>query len=194
MLMIEDYFARKYSDPPPVNAHVQARRLPDFARDPSRDAELDACTGSAVFCARQRAAAEIENQFARRGCVSCHVVVDTQAKDTHERYQVTPVRLGFDYFAEVRFSHRSHRIQGKLTGDAACESCHAARRSKQSRDMLIPDIDNCLVCHRDKRQRDSTPLPADERKISEKVTLQCVSCHLYHPTAIIAASRGTEEK
>jgi hypothetical protein len=195
MLMIEDYFARKYSDPPPVNSRVPVRRLPDFARDPSRDQELDACTGPAVFCARQRAAAEIDNQFARRGCVSCHVVVDTQAKDVHERFQVTPVRLGYDYFPEVRFSHKSHRIQGKLTGDQACESCHASRLSKQASDLLIPDIDNCLECHRDKHSRDTMPVKKnDARKISEKVTLQCVSCHLYHPAAIMTASRGTEEK
>ena len=194
MLMIEDYFARKYSDPAPVSSHVPARRLPDFARDPSRDQELDACTGSAVFCARQRTAAEIENQFARRGCVSCHVVLDTKATDVHDRYQVTPVRLGYDYFPEVRFNHKSHLIQGKLSGDAACESCHASRRSKQSRDLLRPDIDKCLTCHRDKHSRDSTPVKKDDRMIAEKVTLQCVSCHLYHPTAIIGASRGTEEK
>jgi predicted CXXCH cytochrome family protein len=194
MLMIEDYFTRKAFDPPPVNERVQLRRLPDFARDPSRDQELDACNKGPKECARLRIDAEIENQFARRGCVSCHVVVDTQARDVHERYQVTPVRLGFDYFPEVRFSHKSHQIQGKLTGDAACESCHAARRSKQSRDLLVPDIDNCLVCHRDKHSRDTTPVKNDERKITEKITLQCVSCHLYHPAAIMSASRGTEEK
>jgi len=194
MMIIEDYFTHKAFDPPPVNQHTALRRIPDFARDPSRDQELDACTKGPKECSRLRIDAEIENQFARRGCVSCHVVVDTQAKDVHERYQVTPVRLGFDYFPEVRFSHKSHRIQGKLTGDAACESCHAARRSKQSRDLLVPDIDNCLDCHRDKHSRDTTPVKNDERKITEKIALQCVSCHLYHPVAIISTSRGMEEK
>jgi predicted CXXCH cytochrome family protein len=201
MLMIEDYFARKYSDPAPVAARPAVRRLPDLERDPSRQTQVDRCTGPAVECARQRARTEIENQFTGRGCVSCHVVVDTRNPDLHDRFQVTPVRLGYEYFPEARFPHKTHEIQGKLTGDEACESCHAARKSKEARDLLLPDIDRCLTCHRDRQgaqtlapQKTSNPSGPDIGPEAPKiVTLQCISCHVYHPTAIMTTARRAEE-
>lgn len=201
MLMIEDYFARKYSDPPPVAARAPVRRLPDLERDPSRRAEVDTCTGPAVACARQHARAEIENQFTGRGCISCHVVVDSHRPDLHERFQVTPVRLGYDYFPEARFPHKTHEIQGKLTGDAACESCHAARKSTEARDLLLPDIDRCLQCHRDRAGVADSPAAVTKMPgaapahgdAPEIVSLRCVSCHVYHPTAILTTARTAEE-
>jgi predicted CXXCH cytochrome family protein len=178
MYVIEDYFARKYSDPTlPVKKSTQARRLPD--KEIPTDVPVDVCTGPSYICANRRAAAEIENQFAGRGCVSCHVVADSQAKDIHERFQVTPVHLSQDYFATARFNHRAHAVQKDLTGDAACLSCHKARGAKDSSQVLIPDIDNCLQCHSD-------------RYVKDQVTVQCVSCHSYHPVAIMQASRREE--
>jgi predicted CXXCH cytochrome family protein len=188
MLMIEDYFSHRYADPPPSTTFKPLRRLPDLARDPSRQAEIDTCSGSANACARQRAMAEIENQFNERGCVSCHVVVDTHSADIHDRFEVTPVRLARDYFPDASFDHKSHRIQGKKSGDAACEACHAAHQSKDSRDLLLPDIDACLTCHRDRDHAgESASASAAFRAAaragddSQIVTVQCISCHAYHP-------------
>jgi hypothetical protein len=226
MLMIVDYYARKTFDPPKVAEREPERRLPDIDRDPARQLEIDACNGPPLVCARQRASREIDNQFNGRGCVSCHVVVDTKSGDPvdsktgdlHERYQVTPVRLGYDYFPDSRFPHKSHLIQGKLSGDAACETCHAARKSTVSTELLLPNVDNCLQCHRDRAGGDAvatlvtaakranpaalvptaTAAPAataadvdGSRKI---VTLQCISCHVYHPTAISPGTRLAEQK
>ena len=200
ILLIEDYFARKFSDPLPVKAQKTQRRLPDLDRDPSRAGVVETCTGSSVQCARQRALAEIENQFTGRGCVSCHWVKDTRAADVHERFQVVPVRLATDYFPDVHFNHRVHQLQGKLTGDAACESCHAARKSSDAHDLLIPDVDNCLQCHRDRRSAGGviprtvqSPMlnGPDEQKV---VSLQCISCHLYHPTAVLQTGRVSEKQ
>ncbi len=257
MLMIEDYFARKYSDPPPVTARTPVRRLPDLERDPSRQAEVDICTGPPVACARQRARTEIENQFTGRGCVSCHAVVDTHRPELHERFQVTPVRLGYDYFPTAHFPHKTHEIQGKLTGDAACESCHAARKSTEARELLLPDIDRCLQCHRDRPGAGGSAVAAvmptlggttagglttggatAGRTATEGgtagstmtgstmtgslvdggglvgatttggatvgtaaadgaapaiVALRCISCHVYHPSAILSAARSAEK-
>jgi predicted CXXCH cytochrome family protein len=217
MLMIEDYYARKTFDPPPTVSREPERRLPDIDRDPARRLAIDACSGPPLVCAKQRATREIDNQFNGRGCVSCHVVVvDPASTDPHDRYQVTPVRLGYDYFPEARFPHKAHSIQGKLTGDAACESCHAARQSTLSTELLLPNVDNCLQCHRDRDGPVSITAPSlrpaslvptaaaapqlpvnaargdatggdaaagatETRKI---VTLQCISCHVYHPAAI----------
>ena len=177
MLEIADYFARKFSDPTLVMPKIERpRRLPG---QEDREAEVppDTCTGPSYLCAIRRSKAEIENQFAGRGCVSCHVVTDNHADNVLDRFQVMPVHLTRDYFSEVRFSHKAHAIQKDLTGDAACLSCHAARTSKQSTDVLIPDIAKCLECHGDRHVN-----------LKDRVTVECVSCHTYHPVAIIQAN------
>ena len=173
MAVIEDHFAHKYNDPSLIGHPLPARRLPD--RDPASKLSADTCTASANVCAGRRAAAEIENQFVRIGCVSCHVVNDSGATDIHERFAVQPVRLTTDYFPDVHFSHNVHAIQKDKVGDAACLSCHAARSAKQSADLMIPDIGQCLTCHSD-------------RPAVDHVALQCVSCHIYHPAAQVSAA------
>ena len=90
--------------------------------------------------------------------------------EIYARYQVHPVRLATDYFSAGRFDHLAHQVMKGKTGDAACVTCHSADRSSQSTDLLIPDIDTCLLCHRDR------PTP-------EHVTTRCIDCHSYHPFA-----------
>ncbi len=197
MLVIEDYFTRKYADPAPLRTVQPQRRLPDLERDPSRARDNEACSGPPIACARQRARAEIENQFTGRGCVSCHVVEDTHAADLYERFQVVPVRLGQDYFREVRFSHKAHLIQGTLRGDAACDSCHHASGSRDSADLLLPNVDGCLQCHRDRGGAGApagfaAASAAQGKPRTEVVVLQCTGCHVYHPAANSGGANGAE--
>jgi predicted CXXCH cytochrome family protein len=162
VLTLQDYFTRKFADP---NADRDTR---DRRRLPGREDDTDDCTDSALACANLAARKEIESQFTRRGCVGCHGVIDTQAPTLVDRFQVIPIRFARDYFPDNRFDHRSHQIQGKLTGDDACMSCHAAKKSKDSTDLMVPGLAKCTECHGDKA-------------VAERVTLQCVSCHEYHP-------------
>jgi predicted CXXCH cytochrome family protein len=162
VLTLQDYFTRKFSDPNAGRATRERRRLP------GRDEEEQSCTGAPFDCAMRSARAEIENQFSRRGCVGCHVVVDTQASDLFDRFQVYPIRFAGDYFPASRFDHRSHQIQGKLTGDEACLSCHKAKESEDSADLMLPALAKCEDCH-------------GERPATARITVQCVSCHAYHP-------------
>jgi predicted CXXCH cytochrome family protein len=166
VLTLQDYFTRKFSDPDAGRRGRERRRLPGHAE------EEQTCTGAPFDCAMRSANAEIENQFSRRGCVGCHVVIDTQSQDVFDRFQVAPIRLVRDYFPSGRFDHRSHQIQGKLTGDAACLSCHEAKASQDSADLLLPPMQQCEKCHGDR--------PAVER-----IAVQCVSCHSYHPKAAL---------
>jgi predicted CXXCH cytochrome family protein len=172
VLTLQDYFTRKFSDPNAGRATRERRRLPG-----QQDAE-ETCTGEPFDCAMRSARKEIESQFTRRGCIGCHGVIDTQAANVFDRFQVVPIRFARDYFPANRFDHSSHEIQGKLTGDDACLSCHAAKKSQDSSDLMVPGITKCTECHGDKAA-------------AERVTVQCVSCHEYHPRAIPAEATST---
>jgi predicted CXXCH cytochrome family protein len=161
ILLIEDYYARKFADPTMSSDAVARRRLPDNPKDD------EVCTAAPFVCAMRRAALEIDNQFTRRGCVSCHVVTDNRAADVHERFEVLPVRLTRDYFTDVHFNHRQHAVQKDLTGDAACLSCHKARDSTDVRNLMLPDLGKCLECHGDSGARD-------------RIITPCAGCHAYH--------------
>jgi predicted CXXCH cytochrome family protein len=162
VLTLQDYFSRKFSEPDAGRSSRDRRRLP------GREDEGDGCTDEPLECARRAARKEIESQFTRRGCVGCHGVIDTNAANVSDRFQVIPIRFARDYFPDNRFDHKSHEIQNDLTGDDACLSCHAAKKSSDSGDLMVPGLTKCTECHGDKT-------------VAERVTLQCVSCHGYHP-------------
>lgn len=166
ILTIEGHYLRKFSDPNRDNAVQTRRRLPDR---PDVD---ERCTDSAYNCAIKKSREEAVNQFTLRGCITCHVVEDTQERDLYSRFQVYPIRLVTDYLPKAQFAHGPHLTLRDKTGDDACEACHPARRSKDSADLHIPDIDTCAQCHsQDVAER------SDERG----VVLPCIGCHAYHP-------------
>ncbi len=144
MLTLQDYFTRKFSDP--NRAAGDARAAPSAG--PRKKSRPVPARRSSARCAAR--ATKIENQFTRRGCVGCHVVVDTQSDSDFDRFQVYPIRFARDYFPAGRFDHRSHQIQGKLTGDAACLSCHEAKESQDSKDLMLPAMGKCEECHGDR--------------------------------------------
>lgn len=179
---IEEFYARRYLEPSVVPTATFVRR-----HTPGEDDKVDVikCADSAANCAQQSASRTIESQFKVRGCASCHQISDTQNKDIAERFQVLAVRLGNEFYPHALFKHGSHLIQGKLTGDAACKSCHAADKAEDSTQMLIPGMQNCLGCHTDKSSdrrptevaNDPTADAAPRRSI---VPLGCIGCHRYH--------------
>jgi predicted CXXCH cytochrome family protein len=183
ILLIQDYYARRVIDPhPPAAAQTesfQRRRLPGEADSLLFEDTADVCKAATFDCAMQRANAQIDKQFNVRGCKSCHAINDTHAANVLDRYQVLPIRLTYDYFPHTHFSHRSHAVQKGKTGDEACESCHSATTNEKSTTVMIPDLPKCLECHTQNTDRD-------------KVQLQCISCHTYHPKQIIAVQTGTQ--
>jgi predicted CXXCH cytochrome family protein len=199
--VIEDYFNKKYTDPPPKTLRVVKSPLPDHLLDPGLSMDVDPCQGPPIPCARARAKAAIEIQFNDIGCKLCHTVDPIDTPDIHKKYHIRPVRLGSSYFPDLKFSHKTHQVQGDLSGDAACESCHAARDSQSSSQLLLPDVEKCLSCHRDLNgagaitatatvPRNGASIHVEADKV---VTLQCTSCHEYHPAASLIQAHRTEQ-
>lgn len=182
---LQEHFALKFGNPVSFNrtallGSASTRRLPGQKNVPVPEGERfegdvaqRSCNGPSYDCAMRTSREEIERQFLKRGCVGCHVVLDTGADNILDRFQVYPIRFQRDYFPVGRFPHKSHEIQNDLTGDQACLSCHAVKDSKESSDLLMPDIDKCVECHGD--------TPARER-----VVVQCVDCHAYHPRPVFS--------
>jgi hypothetical protein len=162
LLTMEGHYMRMFADPEAGEPARTRRRLPD------RGSAEERCDEPAYVCARRRTAQEAETQFTRRGCVTCHEVVVHDTADLLGRYQVVPVRLTDDFFVAARFDHRAHLTQKDRSDDTVCLDCHDARASNTSRDVLIPDVDNCLACHSDHRSRQLVPL-------------HCIDCHEFHP-------------
>jgi len=58
------------------------------------------------------------------------------------------------------FDHAAHRTE-------KCESCHAAPRSHDARQLLLPKIDSCRTCHGGEKAKADVPSG-------------CAMCHSYH--------------
>ncbi len=166
--MLQEHFVRMYTDPDykaPSNSN-RRRRV-------GVDESSDACT-KGFQCGMQKAEQEARAQFTQGTCNYCHQVEENESNDIFERWQVLPVHINNDWYPQARFDHASHLTQNK-DESTACLSCHQADVSEQSADVLIPGIDNCVDCHGDV-------------SVKEKISLNCISCHAYHPTS--AAPHG----
>ena len=91
-------------------------------------------------------------------CVECHLVdrppTATGVAASLPVYAKTSAPVV--WLPHARFDHRSHQL-------ATCESCHAAGKSRDTSDVLIPAIATCQTCHK--------PEAAESR---------CFECHQYH--------------
>ena len=111
----------------------------------------------------QTKARQAEDQLINStGCMLCHGVVPraAEAGSLQSRFDVEPVHLPNQWFTGTQFSHGRHE-------QLRCESCHArARESRQTADILLPDIGVCRNCH--------TPSP------DQPGVVACQTCHVYH--------------
>lgn len=120
----------------------------------------------------------------KRGCFECHF----PAADK-KPFQVAPVLMRVRFLPAARFDHRAHAA-------VPCESCHAARQSHSSAEVLIPGIKTCTTCH-------------GARNAAFKAQSTCITCHVFHrpefgpmrprPAALgaglsVPASRGSVSK
>jgi predicted CXXCH cytochrome family protein len=158
---------------PEVLDGFERRRLP------GREQEEEGCDKD-YECARQQALRETGRQFSQRGCVTCHEVSELDDAEGAERWQVLPVKINHNWYADARFDHQSHLTQSDQRGDALCKTCHSADTSDKSSDILIPGIAQCTDCH-------------DSQAQAGRVALSCVSCHDYHRYSTSGHPEGQAE-
>ncbi len=112
------------------------------------------------FSAPASGMARIGQALSRDGvCGECHTPAYRGGQ-----WAVVPVVQPARYMQHGWFDHRPHRQQ-------TCASCHAAKTSTASADLLLPDLKSCRTCH------------LGETAARAKVPSGCAMCHGYHPTS-----------
>jgi len=71
-----------------------------------------------------------------------------------------PLKLRDSFFPHAHFTHEAHKWQ-------TCVDCHAAQKSAEAQDVLLPDITSCRRCHGG----------ADSR---QQIASTCIDCHKFH--------------
>jgi pSer/pThr/pTyr-binding forkhead associated (FHA) protein len=108
-----------------------------------------------------------QDLFEKRVCVVCHEIIRTQGtaqNPTAILWNVMPLHLPTTFMPKARFDHDKHTTY-------KCTDCHEGiAKSKSSRDVLLPDIASCRICH------------AGSKPVTNKVVSTCVSCHGFHET------------
>ncbi len=117
----------------------------------------------ALAWARDQSRIITEGLFTGKACTTCHKV--TAPRTATDTWQIAPVRVSGVWYGDAKFTHAKHVT-------VKCEDCHAARKSEQSADVLIPGIANCQQCHGGAYSKD-------------KVATTCISCHDYHQSSTL---------
>jgi len=96
-------------------------------------------------------------------CAECHAFADATAVQAADR----ATQVGLPDYAKTNitkqwmrravFDHTPHAM-------VTCESCHAARGSTKTSDVLLPNASTCATCH--------APSKGAEHR--------CFECHRYH--------------
>ena len=118
---------------------------------------------AAEWMARRSAADE--RILWNKTCVECHETVSTGAQPLASAVGTGAVPL--PVYAETSVTQRwmpraafDHGPHAMVT----CESCHAARQSARTADVLMPPRAACATCHAPERGAES----------------RCFECHRYH--------------
>jgi hypothetical protein len=99
-------------------------------------------------------------------CLTCHTVTLKPAADGQSPgWEIGGIALTKHWLPKSTFSHAKHK-------NAACSDCHTPEKSKDSGDILIPDIASCRTCH------------AGAKPDNQKVVSTCASCHGFHSEVV----------
>jgi predicted CXXCH cytochrome family protein len=158
-----EYYSRSFLElyPDPVATAAPARRahVPGRITDPR-------ARGRLLQQARERAFAVARDLFERRSCHDCHEISATGRAD--DPWKVEAARLTAEWLPSARFNHARH-----ATTISGCDRCHAAARSDEAADVLMPAIADCRECH-----GSGDP----HRNPAGVVESNCTMCHGFHDT------------
>lgn len=113
---------------------------------------------AAAKWSEQQGEQAVRDVFNTRICTYCHVV--SAGDDPELPWTIAPVRIKEHSMTGAWFDHKPHSV-------APCSDCHKAEQSKESSDVLLPDISNCRDCHGDVGH-------------AAQVHSDCIDCHRYH--------------
>lgn len=136
--------------------------------------------------ADQRTAQKVNAIFSEGGaCFDCHEINKPTDIATLD-FSIRPISVNDKFYPKSPFDHASHEI-----GNLTCETCHAAKTSTLSADILLPKIEVCRDCH---VGEDSYRKGGALAKGTLPTT--CLTCHAYHDGAhgqIMGKNTGTKE-
>jgi len=114
--------------------------------------------------------AKVDAIFSEGGaCYDCHVI-DRPKDIASLDFKVRPISVSDAFYPRSPFNHEAHEINS-LT----CESCHAAKSSKTSDDILLPKINVCRDCHvGEDSYREGGAFA------HETFPTNCLTCHSFH--------------
>lgn len=158
---LRDYFASHGGGAPAALSGMARRRPGDIAASPAGG-------GGATQAIRAL--------FSPGGaCFDCHTV----RPPTHPGgldYGIASVSLPNHYLTDGWFDHRPHATQN-------CANCHAAAKSSDARDVILPKIAECRTCHGGEQATRTAP-----------VASSCAMCHVYHRNSGLPASADRRRK
>lgn len=143
---------------------IKRRRRPDD-RVSGREQQ------DALRWAQDKALKVTQEVVETRICATCHTV--TAAADDAVGWVIDPVRQPLRWLPLGRFHHARHN-------NRACADCHAAGDSDNSKDVLLPGVENCRDCHGGAHAED-------------KYASTCIVCHEFHLPGKPAYGRQTQE-
>jgi len=118
--------------------------------------------------------AVLNGRFGKGLCDGCHTIFETTASagPTGAGWGVEPVSAANVWFPKSRFTHAGHR-------DMECGTCHEARTSVTSADVLMPSIATCRACH-------------GGEQAADKVPSTCIACHGFHRPDLAPMNGGAD--
>lgn len=106
--------------------------------------------------------------FENRACAVCHDVYISDkmpekmtSGSVLPQYAVADIQPGHTFMPMAKFEHSAHDFTD-------CTACHAAPKSEEASDVLMPEIAVCQDCH------------TGEKASLQKVESDCGLCHGYH--------------
>jgi predicted CXXCH cytochrome family protein len=156
--LIDHYSGRYLAGYPDRQAAADSSRtisLPSLEASPAARARM-------LGNARERALVVAKDVFERRMCADCHVV----ERVDREEWRVQPVKLTQQWMPAANFDHAAHG-----TSLTPCSTCHAAEKSREAAEILMPGIKVCRDCH---AGGDTGGEHAG------KLASTCTTCHGFH--------------